>query len=111
MKKKAVVFILLILFFCVNDAAAEWNVSVQWVASADPHLKEEVLIVAGQTKCTVPAGQATACAFKIDLVDVDMVVEVWSINTQGAYSVYEAGQIYQLPVPASGGVVVVSYTR
>jgi len=105
MKIKNVVF--LVMVFCLiftGQAIADWSVTVNWTPS--PDAATEVLLMDGAEQ-TCP--QAGTCSFAVpDLTGQAVVVR--SSNIQGGFVDYAAGNLIQvdLPVPASGAVIVIT---
>jgi len=110
MKKKWLVLVLT-LSVIPTVCFADWTVTVNWTASKDPNLKNEVVNVGGDPKCTVAKGETASCTFVLNTVIAALPVLILSVNTQGAYSEYEAGEIFPIPAPASGGVIVVTFNK
>jgi len=106
MKKILVVF-LVIMFFAVAPVFADWSVTATWTRSAGPNLDYEELVHIGDVKCTVQESETTSCNFSIETLGGEVLVR--SYNTQGAFVETAPVLISELPAPATGVMINVTY--
>lgn len=88
-------------------ALADWSVTVTWTRSAGPGLDYEEVLYSGASQCTVDAASATTCNFVTANLGGQVVVR--SFNSQGAYADTAAILLNDVPAPASGVNINVTY--
>ena len=105
MKKLIVLAILLLAV----PALADWSITVTWTRSVGPNLASEQVFYGGESKCTVTPPAATSCNFVSPTLGGSVVVR--STNAQGAYSETAPILVSDVPAPASGVMVNVTYIQ
>lgn len=106
MKKLLLVLAIVLL---ATPALADWSVTVTWTRSAGPNLASEKVFYGAAEKCSIDAAATTTCQFNTPTLGGSVVVR--SINAQGAYSETAPILVSDVPAPASGVMVNVTYIQ
>jgi hypothetical protein len=104
---KKVLFIVLASLFLAAPVFADWSVTATWTRSAGPNLDYEELVHSGDVKCTVQESETTSCNFSLETLGGEVLVR--SYNTQGAFVETAPVLISELPAPATGVMINVTY--
>lgn len=101
-------FLLLICLLAPSFAfAATWNITATWTKSVGPGLTSEKVMYGGVEKCTVTPPAATTCSWTTTTLGQAVVIR--SLNAQGAFSESAAITVSDVPVPATGVLLNVTY--
>ena len=106
MKKLLLVLAIVLL---ATPALADWSVTVTWTRSPGPNLASEHVFYGADSKCSVNATAPTTCQFNTPTLGGSVVVR--SINAQGAYSETAPILVSDVPAPASGVMINVTYIQ
>lgn len=102
-------FIALAIVLMAAPAFADWSVTVTWTRSVGPNLASEKVFYGVDEKCSVLSTAQTTCQFNTPTLGGSVVVR--SINAQGAYSETAPILVSDVPAPASGVMVNVTYIQ
>lgn len=106
--KKLFMLFALMLFVFPTTGLADWSVTVSWQRSTGPNLDREEIYLADVLQCTIQETEPTTCNFVV-LTLQNQEIRVRSYNTQGAYADYTVGNLFEVPSPAGGGVITITY--
>src|SRR5574343_552668 len=90
-------------------AMADWSVTVTWTRSVGPNLASEEVFYGAAEKCSIDAAAPTTCQFSTPALGGSVVVR--STNAQGAYSETAPILVSDVPAPASGVMINVTYIQ
>lgn len=109
--KAGIQFTILLLcsLLLATPALADWSVTVTWTRSAGPNLDYEEVVYNDNTQCTVQETDPTTCVFVLPALGGNVLVRSW--NDQGAYVDTVPVTISEVPAPASGIIVNVTYVQ
>lgn len=100
-------FIILFVLLIDIQAYADWSVTVTWTRSVGPNLASEQVFYNSESKCTVAPTAPTTCNFVSPTLGGSVVIR--STNAQGAYSETAPILVADVPAPAAGVNVTVTY--
>ena len=105
---KKLLLVLAIVLLAI-PACADWSVTVTWTRSPGPNLASEQVFYGADSKCSVNATAPTTCQFSTPTLGGNVVIR--SINAQGAYSETAPIVVAEVPAPASGVMINVTYIQ
>ena len=97
----------LILMGCAGGALADWQITDTWTRSSGAALHHEEVLYGGVVKCTVTPPSATTCSWTSTTLGGSVVIR--SYNAQGAYSETAPLVVADVPPPATGQMLNVTY--
>ena len=109
MKKLFGLIALLAIVFVAAPVWADWSVTVTWTKSVGPDLAYEQVLYNGAEQCSVQAIDPATCNFVLPALGGEVVVR--SYNSQGAYSDTATIPVFDVPAPATGVVINVTYVQ
>jgi len=107
MKKIFALLLVLAFVFIAAPAFADWSVTVTWTRSVGPNLDHEAVLYQDVEQCSVDAVSPTSCQFVTATLGGEIVVR--SYNSQGAFADTAPIVLNDVPAPASGVNINVTY--
>lgn len=92
----------------VSPTFAAWSVTATWTRSVGPGLASESVLVDGVSQCDVLPTDPTTCNFVLAALTGQSLV-IRSFNGQGAYADTSPVILNEVPAPATGITVTITF--